>query len=806
MSSSASRSPQHDTAQEGGFLVSCPPRVQHHTRVRMLSSKVRAKRKTWLIAAEQPVELLFFRAIFSELLRREIGISGEAVGDDHKISLEAFQIAMERLFFALNNYDGFDARSYDSNEDGGVSWPEFFRVYREKELTIRLSLLERIYLTFEHPDASYLSQVISNLILLTIIASSLSFILGTMPDCKMKTAEWCDPLKGVELFCLVLFIIEYAMRLCTCWAVRPVVGDQAKLLELVVGFEAISQGHPLMRMFTFVTAPSNLVDAAAILPGLASRVTQAEGGAFVILRLIRLTRILRAFKSPALAEAVRVISMTMQQSTQALYILAFNLMLGVVIFGSLMYMAEGGPELNAFDLGGRWSESLQAFERPADWNWDGKQWVAVWERSDFQSIPEACWWAMVTVTTVGYGDKFPTTMLGKIVGVWTMLFSLVILALPVGVIGGTFSDVWRACDMEKKAQEQALQLDLKVVAHELSRLEPIVMSKLMLVEVWHDEAPTHDNAVRGGERPPPSAFMGEAKLQLDIGPDAPCSRVCTVALSPNSEIAKRGVSGKITLQYDWTPDARSKDSLGEAACSSRRVSRISGDVMPMEPIATAHTKLRGKLRVTVVSGDGLINLNTHRRGCSSPYCMVLCYPKRNEEVGLPEPCIWRTPTVKESLSPSWGVSHTFDFWWSAKGELSRKQNWEQPLPYSPVHSPRGGPASPADDVLALARDLGEQLQQHRADARAVRSEVHRLMRDVTEHLGVAPAAAPQALDAGRLFDVARLGLHETGQASSSASSTVAGNTPANVGLAGSAAPRGHTHVLLPHCVPPKTLC
>lgn len=72
---------------------------------------------TRLIAAEQPVELLFFRAIFSELLRREIGISGEAVGDDHKISLEAFQIAMERLFFALNNYDGFDARSYDSNED-----------------------------------------------------------------------------------------------------------------------------------------------------------------------------------------------------------------------------------------------------------------------------------------------------------------------------------------------------------------------------------------------------------------------------------------------------------------------------------------------------------------------------------------------------------------------------------------------------------------------------------------------------------------------------------------------------------------
>mmetsp|Transcript_32830 Transcript_32830/g.94190 ORF Transcript_32830/g.94190 Transcript_32830/m.94190 type:complete len:784 (-) Transcript_32830:247-2598(-) len=724
---------------DSGYLVSSPPRLQHHTRVRMLSSKVRAKRKTWLIPASQPVELLFFRAIFSELQKRQHGRSRDACTDDKKISLEAFQIAMERLFFALGEMDGFDARKYDVNGDGSVTWSEFFRVYRETELTINLSLWERVYLTFEHPDSSYLSQFLSNLVLLTIIASSLSFILGTMTECKMDTAAWCRPLKGVELFCLLLFIIEYALRLCTCWAVRPVVGDQAKLLELVVGFEAIPRGHPLRRVLAFLLAPSNLVDAAAILPGLVSRVTQAEGGAFVILRLVRLTRILRAFKSPALSEAVRVISMTMQQSTQALYILAFNLMLGVVIFGSLMYMAEGGPELNAFRLGGTWNDELQAYMRPVDWTWNGKSWSPEWGISDFQSIPEACWWAIVTVTTTGYGDKAPTTVLGKLVGVGTMLFSLVILALPVGVIGGTFSNVWEECDQEKQAQEQQLKRDLKFVAHELSRLEPIVMSRLMLIEVWHDEGVQRE---RQEARPPASSFMGEAKIQLDIEKDCPCSRICTVPLAPNPEIAKRRISGRITLQYDWTPGPSMMGILsegsGNGAPRGQRAARTSGLVMPMEPKRSGGTGLQGTLRVTLVSAEGLINLNTHRRGCSSPFCLVLCYPKRDEEVGLPDPSIWRTPTVKENLCPRWGVSHDFEFGWSSKGYKFRHGADGAPamsMPLGTPRSPSDDPESQQEELLALARDLTEQLHQHKAEARLVQQTVRDLASSINERLG-----------------------------------------------------------------------
>mmetsp|Transcript_160129 Transcript_160129/g.513772 ORF Transcript_160129/g.513772 Transcript_160129/m.513772 type:complete len:100 (-) Transcript_160129:180-479(-) len=74
-------------------------------------------------------------------------------------------------------------------------------------------------------------------------------------------------------------------------------------------------------------------------------------------------------------------------------------MLGVVIFGSLMYMAEGGPELNAFGFGGRWNSTRQVLDRWVSQSWDLDQqvWVQKFDESPFQSIPHACWWAMVTV-------------------------------------------------------------------------------------------------------------------------------------------------------------------------------------------------------------------------------------------------------------------------------------------------------------------------------------------------------------------------------------------------------------------------
>ena len=58
--------------------------------------------------------------------------------------------------------------------------------------------------------------------------------------------------------------------------------------------------------------------------------------------------------------------------------------------------------------------------------------------SPFQSIPQSFWWCIVTLTTVGYGDMYPYSVEGKIVGVLTMLVGLIMLALPPSIIGTNF--------------------------------------------------------------------------------------------------------------------------------------------------------------------------------------------------------------------------------------------------------------------------------------------------------------------------------------------------------------------------------
>lgn len=142
-----------------------------------------------------------------------------------------------------------------------------------------------------------------------------------------------------------------------------------------------------------------------------------QSSSLAILRVIRLVRVFRIFKLSRHSKGLQILGMTLKASMKELALLIFFLLIGVVLFSSAVYYAEADSE-----------------------------------RSNFKSIPDAFWWAVVTMTTVGYGDMRPVGVWGKFVGSLCAIAGVLTIALPVPVIVSNFNYFYhRETDQEDLA-------------------------------------------------------------------------------------------------------------------------------------------------------------------------------------------------------------------------------------------------------------------------------------------------------------------------------------------------------------------
>ena len=128
-------------------------------------------------------------------------------------------------------------------------------------------------------------------------------------------------------------------------------------------------------------------------------------GRLNFLRAVRLIRTFRALKVFAFTSGLQIIVQSLKASFRELILLLIILLIPVVVFSSVLFEIET-------------KEGTQP---------------------DFNSIPEAFWWAIITMTTVGYGDMVPKTIPGRTIGGVCAIFGVLIVALPVSVIGNNFS-------------------------------------------------------------------------------------------------------------------------------------------------------------------------------------------------------------------------------------------------------------------------------------------------------------------------------------------------------------------------------
>ena len=303
-------------------------------------------------------------------------------------------------------------------ELGSAAVDQLFEMpgYTSTEETVlpKNKLQRSIWLLCEHPDSSTCARVLAFWSLAVILVSIVTFCLESMPEFRCQrdessTDDHCSgkkeqPWFSIEIVCIVWFTLEYLVRL-------------------------LSSPEKIKFLKSFL----NIIDLVAILPYyITLPLDNASGGSFAVLRVIRLVRVFRIFKLSRHSKGLQILGQTLRASMRELGMLIFFMLIVVVLFSSAIYYAEG-PEDN--------------------------------KDTDFTSIPGAFWWSVVTMTTVGYGDKYPKSWQGMIVGSICALSGVLTIALPVPVIVSNFTYFYQseheyrefeamADKWEKKASEQ----------------------------------------------------------------------------------------------------------------------------------------------------------------------------------------------------------------------------------------------------------------------------------------------------------------------------------------------------------------
>jgi len=296
---------------------------------------------------------------------------------------------------------------------------------------------------FEDADGSQVSTYINYWIMGLIIFSAVIAVIETIPAIH-KTQK--DIWFGLECFFVINFSIEFISRAISCPST-----------------------------WTFVTNAMNIVDLVAIVPFyldiiLAMIAAEGEPPNFSFLRILRLSRAARLIKLGKYSQGIRLVTNAMEKSLDALQLFGLVLTLVLVVFSSGIYYTERGDWIGSVCPAAWYSQFTPGFNATTSsvhclhdkyYRTDirvGKSNQIERYPSVFQSIPQSFWWTIVTLTTVGYGDMFPYTGMGKVVGVMTMIVGLIMLALPLSIIGTNFIEERAVMIMEKNRKEEESRL------------------------------------------------------------------------------------------------------------------------------------------------------------------------------------------------------------------------------------------------------------------------------------------------------------------------------------------------------------
>ncbi|XP_047459442.1 potassium voltage-gated channel subfamily G member 3-like [Mugil cephalus] len=243
--------------------------------------------------------------------------------------------------------------------------------------------LERLRRTFEEPASSLAAQILASVSVLFVVISMVMLCASTLPD--WKASETMDLHRIIEAVCITWFTAECIVRFL-------VSRDKCEFVR-----------HPLNLIDLLAIMPYYISITVTILTGEDSQLQRAG----VTLRILRMMRIFWVIKLARHFLGLQTLGLTLRRCYREMVMLLVFICVAMAIFSALAQLLEHGLDLEA-----------------------GNQ--------DYASIPSACWWVIISMTTVGYGDMYPVTVAGRVLGAICVVSGIVLLALPITFIYHSF--------------------------------------------------------------------------------------------------------------------------------------------------------------------------------------------------------------------------------------------------------------------------------------------------------------------------------------------------------------------------------
>jgi len=312
-------------------------------------------------------------------------------------------------------------------------------------------LRRRLHVVLDGGPHHRASRAAHRILVALVIVSITSVILESVPELAARYRPIFD---AVEAVALAAFSLEYLARLWCAPEHTP-----------------YSEKRPGAARLAFALSPSGLLDLATVLPAYASWFLADDLRIFLFLRLLRFLKLARY--SPGMRSLIAVLEAERKALAAS----------GLILFAAVLLS----------------SAAMHAAEHAA-------------QPDKFSSIPAAMWWAIVTITTVGYGDVTPVTLAGRIIASLTMVTGYVMLGLPVGIVATAFAE-------EIHRREFVVTWGMIASVPLFRRLDASAISEIMRC-LRAQSAPAGTLIVRKGEAAHSMYFVAEGEVEVVL-PDRP---------------------------------------------------------------------------------------------------------------------------------------------------------------------------------------------------------------------------------------------------------------------------------------------